>query len=162
MQTLFKQKRFYGHILISLMFLFYFTCRAEQKSSGGILGRPDRGQRSLQMGSPYNRSPRHSVVSYDLSHNSALAGRIVILFSPLNFVADMIYKIWCDTVFFFLLLSLTVKVVCSKLIWHFPKTTPSGHPRWNLSQIFGTLMVSSFNTRWMIVVYFCMSTRLSR
>jgi len=48
----------------------------------------------------------------------------------------------------------TVKVAFLKLIWHFQKTTLSGHLKWNLSQIFGTLMVGTVGAHWMILPLF--------
>ena len=104
---------------------FVFVSRAEQKPSGRILSRPDRGQRSLQMGSPYHRASRHTVVRPPLDYH-----QLLLLWMCWN-----LYKMNN-----FLFIS-TVKVVCLKLIWLFPKTTLSGHRKWNLSQIFGTLMV---------------------
>lgn len=102
------------------------------------------------MGSPYHRASRHTLVSLSLSYVWDIVGEIcyyVVIWTIL--VTSIALDVWNFYNTFPLLLIFlwsflfTVKVVCLKLIWHFPKITLSGHLKWNLSQIFGTLMVGS-------------------
>lgn len=101
------------------------------------------------MGSPYHWTSRHTVVSLSVPHVWDIIGkfcynvcvllpRFLLMFSNFYYIG-LIYWLLSFIVFFFS----TVKVVCLKLIWHFPKITPSGRLKWNLSQIFGILMVST-------------------
>lgn len=95
------------------------------------------------MGSPYHRASRHTVVSLMLHYIWDKTGGALLFCMSWAMYTWMTFYGFNSCYFFLSVLLFIVKVVFLKLIWHFPKTIRSGRLKWNLSQIFGILMVGT-------------------